>query len=242
MEAAQALRMQNQNQQPGRGSLEYYMPDLNNPSSQGELMQPVFFVNEARGPRLRAGSDDQIRRGALADYITSPSNPWFARAYVNRIWSELLGEGFYMPIDDMGPERLAVFDDVLEILARGFVANQYDVKWLFRTIANTEAYQRVVQAEDADSYVPPFASATPTRMRSDQIYNAFQQVLGIEQFGTRFRGRQQGGGMYSRGMDPGRVAFSQLFGFDPSTPQEDILGNVPQALFMMNSPQFGIAH
>lgn len=40
-----------------------------------------------------------------------------------------------------------------------------------------------------------------------------------------------------RGFDSGRFAFSQLFGFDPSTPQADLLGNVPQALFMMNSPQ-----
>ena len=33
-----------------------------------------------------------------------------------------------------------------------------------------------------------------------------------------------------------RTLFSILFGYDPSTPQEDISGTVPQALFMMNSP------
>jgi len=27
-----------------------------------------------------------------------------------------------------------------------------------------------------------------------------------------------------------------LFGVDPSTPNEDVLGTIPQALFMMNSP------
>jgi hypothetical protein len=28
-----------------------------------------------------------------------------------------------------------------------------------------------------------------------------------------------------------------MFGYDPSTPQEDILGTIPQALFLMNYPQ-----
>ena len=40
---------------------------------------------------------------------------------------------------------------------------------------------------------------------------------------------------YGRG-DSGRVAVAATFGFDPSTPQADITGNIPQALFMMNSP------
>lgn len=38
------------------------------------------------------------------------------------------------------------------------------------------------------------------------------------------------------GSDPGRFVFFQLFNFDPSTPQADILGTIPQALFLMNSP------
>lgn len=47
-----------------------------------------------------------------------------------------------------------------------------------------------------------------------------------------------GGGMY-RGARSPRDQFGQLFGFDPSTPQADITGNIPQALFMMNSPLLG---
>src|SRR5262249_44225447 len=38
-----------------------------------------------------------------------------------------------------------------------------------------------------------------------------------------------------------RAQFSVLYGVDPSTPNDDILGTIPQALFLMNSPQLNRA-
>ncbi len=156
---------------------------------------------------------------------------------MNRIWAEMLGQGFYTPVDDMGPERVAMFEEVLDLLAEGFVESQYDVKWVYRTIANTQAYQRKIQAVDGSEYVPPFASAAPTRLSSDQIYQSLGQVLGKPS-------GLQGGGSRSRqsymarrgGLDPGKQLFKQTFGVDPSTPKDEVLGNIPQGLFMMNSP------
>ncbi|MEZ5942162.1 MAG: DUF1549 domain-containing protein [Planctomycetaceae bacterium] len=231
--------------QPGRGSTEYFMPDLNDPSSQGKLTQPVFFLEDVKGPRLPRSATDTQRRNALSEYITSKSNPWFAKAFVNRIWGEMLGRGFYMPIDDMGPERTAQMEAVLECLADGFAANDYDIKWLFRTIALTNTYQRKMGTSDPANPDDVFASATPTRLRSDQIYGAVQDILGGGQspLGGRFAAgdnRQMAMAMRA-GRDPAKIAFGELFGFDPSTPQEDLLGNVPQALFMMNSPQLNNA-
>lgn len=347
-----AARMPN-NQQPGRGSAEYYMPDLNNPASQGKQIKPSFFLTSVRGPNVRTGASDLERRNALADYITSTSNPWFARAFVNRVWAEMLGTGFYMPIDDMGPERTATYDDVLNALSQAFVASNHDVKWLYGTIASTQAYQRKMSS--ADAYPAPFAAVSPTRLRGDQVYNSISQVLGeplLERGGGRRGGRRgallqpqnpargntnlaqnrgaagnpaavgnpaagenlpqvnpaRGGANNPAGQrrgngnnaqarrgaadipnlagegNPGqgemmaggrmdamdnpnamanpeqmpapapnvpagrggpqisladrqRNTFTELFGFDPSTPQEDILGTIPQALFMMNAPQ-----
>jgi hypothetical protein len=222
-------------EQQGRGSAEYYMPDLNDPSSKGKLMQPAFLIKGIQGPKLPSGADDLTRRDALADYITSKANPWFARAFVNRIWAEMLGEGFYMPIDDMGPERKARMEEVLDVLANGFVRNDYDVRWVYRTIANTDAYQREIRGGASES--APFAAATPTRLRSDQLYNAMTSILGMNAIDRRLPGRRPGGGMMRFSPeDAGKFLFRELFGFDPSTPQADLIGNVPQALFMMNSP------
>lgn len=214
-----------------RATSEYYMPDLANPSSRGKRIDPVFFVSKTES---KSGLRDQDRRAELAAVLTAKDNPWFAKALVNRIWSELLGEGFYMPIDDIGPEREASFPEVLDLLSNGFSANDYDLQWLFRTIVNTQAYQRQIRARDASDVSLPFASAAPTRLRSDQLYSALTGVLGLTETANR-RPQRGGGGMY-RLPQSGRRQFAALFGFDPSTPQADITGSVPQALFLMNSP------
>ena len=58
------------------------------------------------------------------------------------------------------------------------------------------------------------------------------KVLGAEEAAKPARKK----GKY-RGNASARGRFNELFGFDPSTPQEDITGTVPQALFLMNSPR-----
>lgn len=219
--------------QTGRGSAEHMMADLSNPSSPGTKIDPKFFVTRASA---KSGLSDQERRESLARYLTSTRNEWFSRAFVNRMWCELTGEGFYMPIDDMGPERSASFPEVLDLLAAQFIRNDYDIKWLIKTIALTDTYQRRIRTAEPGG--TPFASATATRLRGDQLYNSILKVFGGENTTPRAMasGNMAGQGMYRRNRDP-RDQFSQLFGFDPSTPQGDLTGNVPQALFMMNSPQ-----
>lgn len=213
---------------PGRGSSEHYMADLNDPSSRGTRMQPVFFVD---GHKLGYGTSDDDRRAALAQHITATDNEWFSKAFVNRIWAELTGEGFYMPIDDLGPERTAQFPEALDLLADGFTDSGYDIQWLYRTIADTQVYQRRIGSAAGGAEF----SGSPTRLRADQVYNSLTKVLGLERL-SGDRGRR-GFGPYAGGRDPGRAAFQRLFGFDPSTPQADIVGSVPQALFLMNSLQ-----
>lgn len=222
-----------------RATAEHYMPDLKNPSSKGTKMEPVFFVN---GKRPAAGLSDEGRRHALARYITASNDPWFSRAFVNRIWAEMLGEGFYMPIDDMGPQRQARMPEVLDLLADAFVANKCDMQWLFRTIARTETYQREIRAKDPSVESPPvFAASAPKRLRADQLFNAITKVLGIEGAdSTEAADTGKGKNRYARGP---RAQFDFLFGYDPSTTQDDLTGNVPQALFMMNSRMInGLIH
>ncbi|MBN67855.1 MAG: hypothetical protein CME32_01065 [Gimesia sp.] len=206
---------------------EYYMPDLNDPTSMGQVIQPVLFV----GTKAPEGLDDLERREVLSKFLTSQANPWFSRAVVNRMWSEMLGEGFYMPIDDIGPERSAVYPEVLDALAQGFTASGYDLKWLCRTITNTRAYQRKMQKRSEGQMQTPFAAQLPTRLRGDQIFTAITQVFGVDDLQAD---RSDGNRRYQRSRSA-RGQFSSLFTFDPSTSQDEITGDVPQALFMMNS-------
>jgi hypothetical protein len=212
-----------------RGTPEHYMPDLDDPQAQGTRMQPILF---ATGQSLEFGTPDAERRGQLAAWITSPENPWFAKATVNRLWSELVGEGFYEPVDDMGPDREPTAPKTIDYLAASFAASGYDMKWLYRTIAATEVYQR----ESAPRRQPnetPFAANCPQRLRSDQLYNALTRALGLRE--TNFGG----GGRYGM-MGPfagPRAQFGQVFAYDPSEPRDELEGSIPQALALMNSQQ-----
>ncbi len=214
---------------------EWYKPDLSNPSTPGEVIRPRFFLD---GVGAQLGTNDLQRRRLLAIAITDPGNVWFARATVNRVWYELVGSGFYSPVDDIGPEREAVAPEVLAVLSEGFTASGYDLKWLLATIANTQAYQRA--AEEAQTVSTgadaPFLAATPRRMRADHVYAAIVQAVGepTPPRGPFFNRGVQGGGGYAD-RSP-RRQIVQLFGFDPSTPHDDVAGDVPQSLFLMNSP------
>lgn len=220
-------------QQTGRGSPEHFMPDLQNPSSKGTQMEPSLFL--MTDEKLASGLDDLERRRTIARLVTSPDNPWFAKSFVNRLWFELNGEAFVMPIDDMGPSREEKYPQVLDTLAAGFVAANYDIRWLFKTIVSTRAYQRQVVSRDPKAPLPLMAAAVPSRLRADELFDSLVKVLGLEnaigQYATR---PPQGAGQRFGDFTP-RGQFHTLFVTDPSAMPDEITGTVPQALFFMNS-------
>lgn len=220
------LRTAQPPERPGQGSTEHYMPDLADPGAQGKKIDPAFFLSSKR---VDSGLSDNERRGLAADFITARNNQWFSRAIVNRLWFEMTGTAFYTPIDDIGPDRECEHEETLDILCDGFVDSGYDLKWLVRTITATRTYQRAPNAE-----AEGFARCEPMRLRSDQFYAALCQALGVTSLPLRLsEGRRSPGEM--RGQDQGREEFARVFGFDPSTPRDELTGSIPEALFMMNS-------
>jgi Protein of unknown function (DUF1549)/Protein of unknown function (DUF1553) len=218
-----------------RGEPEHYMPDLKDPSSKGTLMQPVFFLT---GQKLPEGSSDAERRSTIAKWITSKQDPWFAKAFVNRIWAELVGEGFYEPVDDIGPDRECSAPKTLDFLANQFVLHNYDVKWVYRTIMATAAYQR----ESRSRHLPgetPFVANCPQRLRADELFNALMAAIGLQDDRVARVAGKGGGARYQprdiRGM------FNAVFGYDPSVRRDEVTGSIPQALVLMNSPQLARA-
>jgi Protein of unknown function (DUF1549)/Protein of unknown function (DUF1553) len=244
---------------PGEGQLpvfevtvqrfpRYTMPDLKDPQTQ--IPVPARFFLASTEPPLASGLTTDQRRALAASFVTGQDNLWFAKAFVNRIWYALIGTGFYNPVDDLGPTRSAVAPEVLEAVASQWQQGGYDVHWLFRTILNTKTYQREVRSLGSPNQAL-FASSCPVRLRSDQLLDALTQALdlpldtppGGPGMGP---GRGQGGAdplavLYRRRLFNPRVQFGVLFGVDPSTPNEDVLGTIPQALYLMNSPQLNRA-
>ena len=228
-----------------RPKARYTMPDLKDPQKQIPV-NPKFFlegVDSSEADAKDLSPDD--RRALAARLVTSPDNPWFAKAFVNRVWSTLMGEAFVSPIDDLGPTREPNAPEVFDELASQWQRGGYDVRWLFRTVMNTQAYQRRVRSTASAVGRTPFAANCASRLRGDQIYDALVQALDLGgEPGGRGQGRKavaqaglaQGKGKAAKGLRTPRAAFEAIFGVDPSTPDDDVLGTIPQALFLMNSP------
>jgi len=233
---------------PRRGDLEHEMPDLEDPSRPGSVMQPRFFLT---GQSLPLGTSDLERRGAIADWITADDNTWFSRALVNRLWAELVGAGFYRGIDDIGPDREVESPAILDDLAMAFVASGHDLRALFRTIMTGDAYQRAARSRSSPDRAG-FAANCPQRLRSDQIFTQVLAAVGVDESRLVGPGGQprRGAGLPPemrdnppeempaggrRQFNVPRAMFSQVFGYDPSLPREEIVGSIPQALLLMNS-------
>lgn len=220
----------------GRGRpREHYMPDLEDPSAKGTLMQPVFFLT---GQKLEPGTSDAERRAALADWVVSDKDPWFAKSFVNRVWAELTGRGFYEPIDDLGPDRTCEIPQAMDFLASQFRQHEFDVKWLYRTIASTQHYQRAESAAQPTPSAAQTALCTCTqRLRSDQLFNTLTTALAVD-----VQNLETGAADKRKyGLRAPRAQFNQAFGFDPSSPDDDVQLSIPQALLLMNSPPLAAA-
>jgi hypothetical protein len=210
---------------------EHAMPDKDNPTKKGRPVQPRFI--DGKGPPSKGfkGLSDADRRSALADAIVSKKNPWFAGAFANRMWGELMGQAFYQPIDDLGPEKEAMMPEVLARVAGSFRGSDYDVKELFRTLMNSETYQRQIRPGESPDQHLLFASHNRARLSANALWMSLVDVLGSMSQGPRGAGF----GPFARfaGLE---ALFKQEFGYDPSTRAEEVEGSVSQALLMMNNP------
>jgi hypothetical protein len=84
---------------------------------------------------------DQDPRELVVAWLRRADNPYFARAIVNRVWAHYFGRGIIDPSDQLSPLNPPSHPELLDELARRFVENQYDLRWLHRTLAESRAYQ-----------------------------------------------------------------------------------------------------
>ena len=185
----------------------YYMTDAENPKEK-QLMQARFLLGEKPRENLKA---DQRRVVIAAYLIYNPDNYWFARAFVNRVWSEMLGDGFYS-VDSLGPDGEVVHKIIVNKIAAQFRARNFDIAWLYKLIANSEIYQRQtgLVRDEADL----FTKVRATRLRPWEIADRVQAV-------------STNNGSLARQL---KSTFDQ----NPSIPHRDLEGSIQQALILMN--------
>jgi len=119
-------------------------------------------------------------RAALAAWVTSKENPYFAKAIVNRLWRTMMGRGLVEPVDDFRATNPATHPALLERLASDFVAHGFDLRHTLKTIALSAAYARSSKATPsnagADGY---YAHAIKKPLEPAVLADAISDVTGV---------------------------------------------------------------
>ncbi len=89
-------------------------------------------------------------RLGLAKWVTSDDNPLTARVFVNRIWAMIFGNGLVKTVEDFGVQgSLPTHPALLDWLARDFMDNGWDIKYLIKKIMLSATYQQSSEATPA---------------------------------------------------------------------------------------------
>ncbi len=166
-------------------------------------------------------------RELLAEWVTAPDNPYFARAAVNRVWARFFGTGIVDPVDDLRADNPPSHPELLDLLADRFRSHGYNLKFLIRAITATKAYGLTSAVGRSELAPANLFAAMPVRTLSPgQLYETLAQATG-------FRAGPGGGMDY--GARVSRDQFVELFANRDEKPTEGET-TILQALALMNGP------
>jgi Protein of unknown function (DUF1549)/Protein of unknown function (DUF1553) len=215
----------------------------------GQAVQPIFpydvAVSRPSFPSSSLGTRGD-RRKRLAEWLTSPKNPFFAESLVNRYWSYFTSRGIIDPVDDIRSSNPPVNPALLKALTQDFIQSKFDLKRLVKTIVTSHTYQRSFRTnkwndDDAENY----SHASPRRLAAEQLYDAIMIATGAP-----FQIPGAPAGFHAAQLpDPKiKVGFLDMFGRPPrESPCEcerSSTVSLGQTLNLVNGPTIGnaIAH
>ncbi len=222
------------------------------------LPESIFGADQ---PPIGSGSG----RLEWAERLLSARDPFVPRVIVNRVWHHLLGRGIVASVDNFGAlgERPS-HPELLDYLARQFVADGWSIKRLIRAIMISSTYRMASAADPAQDAKDPdnrlLHRASMHRLEGEAIRDEILAVSGrldLSAFGPAVpihlsdfmdgRGRPQSGPLDGNGRRSIYLSISRNFlapmmiAFDTPIPFNTMgrraSSNVPaQALIMLNDP------
>ncbi len=180
------------------------------------------------GTDLGSGAD---ARDALAQWMTSKENPYFARAMANRVWGELIGQGLTEPVDDMRASNPPVLPEVLDALAARFVKTGFDLDDLYRTVALTRAYARGVTPGKGTARDALFSRADLRPLSSDALLDSYFAATDMDDV---LDAKAPARAAVLKAQIRRRLGF--VFEEDSESNGATFDGTMQQALFEMNGP------
>ncbi len=202
---------------------------------------PAAFLG-ARQPEL--DPEKKIAwRPEFTTWLTSADNPFFARAFANRLWFHFLARGIVNPIDDLRALNPPSHPGLLSLLANEFAASEFDVKHLVRCICLSQTYQRSSLPNSGTAASDPLRIAEnfgrmPLRvMTADMLYSSLQLAFDDPKLDLRSivpeDGNQNG---ESAAVADAYHQFQRDFCTDEEYPSLYTHG-IPQMLTLINHPR-----
>lgn len=176
-----------------------------NPNNQLVLVREMFVnsrpqmrPNPATGrvpnPKALGGPEIEIKDGedarvALAEWLTSPDNPYFARSFVNRVWAHYFGVGLVNPVDDFSLANPPTNARLLDALAEDFAKSGFDIRRLERTILLSRTYQLGYETNGSNKFdTNNFSHAYIRPLMAEQVVDVLNSALGVDE---RFTGQDE---------------------------------------------------
>lgn len=199
----------------------------------GKVMTPTPLLGK---PMEIAPEKDP--REVLAEWVTSPENPYFAKVMANRVWADLMGRGIVEMVDDIRATNPPSNPALLDALAVDFRKNGCDVKRLIKTICMSHAYALSTTPNDRNAAdLRNYSRHYRQRLRAEVLLDMVSDISGVPE---KFEAMPPG----SRAMEVWTARAQSVFldSFGRPDPNADppcertAETTVVQALHLMNSP------
>jgi hypothetical protein len=198
----------------------------------GQVVKPKLLGGDSL--ELTADEDPRVR---LANWMTSPENPWFTKCIANRVWYWLMGRGIIHEPDDLRETNPPENPELLDYLCQELVAHKYDLKHLFRLILNSKTYQLSSKPNQWNRTDEMHFSHYPIkRLGAEQLLDAVSAVCESPE---KFPGLPAGYRAIQLSHSGVNSFFLDLFGRPPrdiscecERKQE---ASMPQALYLINT-------
>ncbi len=152
------------------------------------------FQNSSRviTPKILGGTEVMMEqyndpRAPLMEWLRSKENPYFAKAFVNRVWASYFSRGIVEPADDLNLANAPSNAELFNYLANGFIAHNFDIKWLHREILNSDTYQRSWKTNPTNKLDEKnFSHAVIRRLPAEVVFDAIAMATASTERAEKF--------------------------------------------------------
>jgi hypothetical protein len=143
-------------------------------------------------PKILGGEEVMMEhysdpRAPLMEWLRGKENPYFAKAFVNRLWASYFSRGIVEPADDLNLANAPSNAELLNYLADGFVKHNFDMKWLHKEVLNSDTYQRSWKTNPTNKLDEKnFSHAVIRRLPAEVVFDAIAMATASTERAAKF--------------------------------------------------------